>query len=208
VSAGTGDDGLALDRQSGGFDKGRRLVRLPAVGGWLWPARMSPMGAVARVPLSNPPRPSGDIHAVQRPGVPSPFAPADRRRAGRSGSVSGSGGLAATPNDAALAARAALWGRLENVLKVLTKRSVRTGRGGVNWRSIGRSGDRAIMSTLDAQISGGRRGSLRAPWWALAAGAQGAAIGKGAAIVDEQQRRAIAMSRCMLVLPVCVASAG
>ncbi len=64
------------------------------------------------------------------------------------------------------------------------------------------------MSTLDAQVSGGRRGSLRAPWWALAAGAQGAAIGKGAAIVDEQQRRAIAMSRCMLVLPVSVASAS
>jgi hypothetical protein len=41
-----------------------------------------------------------------------------------------------------------------------------------------------------------------------AAGARGAAIGKGAAIVDEQQRSALAMSRCRLVLPVCVASAG
>jgi hypothetical protein len=40
------------------------------------------------------------------------------------------------------------------------------------------------------------------------AGARGAAIGKGAAIVDEQQRPAMAMSRCRLVLPVCVASAG
>jgi hypothetical protein len=40
------------------------------------------------------------------------------------------------------------------------------------------------------------------------AGAQGAAIGKGAAIVDEQQRPAMAMSCCRLVLPVCVASAG
>ena len=32
-------------------------------------------------------------------------------------------------------------------------------------------------------------------------------LGAGAAIVDEQQRPAIAMSRCRLVLPVCVASA-
>jgi hypothetical protein len=35
-----------------------------------------------------------------------------------------------------------------------------------------------------------------------------AAIGKGAAIVDEQQRPAMAVSRCRLVLPVCVASAS
>jgi hypothetical protein len=39
--------------------------------------------------------------------------------------------------------------------------------------------------------------------------ARGAAIGKGSAIVDEQQQRPVmALSRCRLVLPVCVASAG
>ena len=63
---------------------------------------MSPMWAAARVPLSNPPRPR-DFLVFGGPEVLVPFAPADRRRAGRSGSVSGSGGLAAVS-----AARAAL----------------------------------------------------------------------------------------------------
>src|SRR5262249_4492739 len=50
----------------------------------------------------------------RRPGVLL-FAPADRHRAGRSGSGSGSAGLAAVS-----AARAAPWGRLEPVQEVLT----------------------------------------------------------------------------------------
>jgi hypothetical protein len=53
---GTGDGGLALARRSGGFDKGRWPVSWPGDRAGFWPARMSPMWAVARVPLSNPPR--------------------------------------------------------------------------------------------------------------------------------------------------------
>jgi hypothetical protein len=43
--------------RSGGFDKGRRPVRLLADRAGFWPARNGPMRAAARVPLSNPPRP-------------------------------------------------------------------------------------------------------------------------------------------------------
>jgi hypothetical protein len=47
-------------RRSGGFDKGRRPVRLADRAGF-WPARMSPMRAAARVPLPNPSRLTGDL---------------------------------------------------------------------------------------------------------------------------------------------------
>jgi len=51
-----GGDVSVLRGRSGGFDKGRRPVRLLADRAGFWPARMNPMRA-ARVPLSNPPRP-------------------------------------------------------------------------------------------------------------------------------------------------------
>jgi hypothetical protein len=94
-----------------------------------WPARMSPMWAAARVPLSNPPRPWW-LPGLQAALEPRPFAPADRRQPGRRGSGSGSDGLGA-----ASAARAALWGRLETVQKVCTDSGRHgTGRdGGTAW---------------------------------------------------------------------------
>ncbi len=49
-----------------------------------WPARLSPMGAAARVPLSNPPR-LDDYLGFRRP-LSLHFAPADRApEAGRAG---------------------------------------------------------------------------------------------------------------------------
>ena len=62
----SGCDVAAPCGRSGGFDKGRRPVRLPADRAGFWPARMSPMRAAARVPLSNPPRP------WRLPGLPRP----------------------------------------------------------------------------------------------------------------------------------------
>jgi hypothetical protein len=58
---GTGGGGftVARDRRSGGFDKGRWPVRLSSDRAGFRPARISPMWAIARVPLSNPPRPRG-----------------------------------------------------------------------------------------------------------------------------------------------------
>jgi hypothetical protein len=61
---------------SGGFDKGRRPVRLLADRAGFLPARKDPMRAAVRVPLSNPPR------LRDFPGFGGPnsvvFAPADR----------------------------------------------------------------------------------------------------------------------------------
>ena len=43
--------------RSDGFDKGRWPVRCLSDRAGFWPARVSPIWAIARVPLSNPPRP-------------------------------------------------------------------------------------------------------------------------------------------------------
>ena len=51
---GSGDVRAAPCQRSGGFDKGRWPVRLFADRAGFWPARKCPMGAAARVPLSNP----------------------------------------------------------------------------------------------------------------------------------------------------------
>ena len=56
VSHDTGSGGLAISRRSGGFDKGRWPVRWSSDRAGFWPARISPIWAIARVPLSNPPR--------------------------------------------------------------------------------------------------------------------------------------------------------
>jgi hypothetical protein len=82
-----------------------------------WPARVSPIWAIARVPLSNPAAAPGAFWWIGGPGF-CVFAPADRRWRRRSGSASGSGGVRAE-----LAARAARPGRLETVQKVLTRKS-------------------------------------------------------------------------------------
>jgi hypothetical protein len=80
-----------------------------------WPARLSPMGAAARVPLSNPPR-LDDYLGFRRP-LSLHFAPeAGRQRPTareRSGSV--------WPSRPESAARAAPRARLEPVQEVLTK---------------------------------------------------------------------------------------
>jgi V8-like Glu-specific endopeptidase len=65
-TAGTGDRGLAFGRPSGGFDKGRWPVSLLGDRAGFWPARISPIWAIARVPLSNPPRPR-DLSGRLRP---------------------------------------------------------------------------------------------------------------------------------------------
>ena len=52
--------------------------------GWLLPAPVSPMWAIARVPLSNPDAALELSRLIAAPGT-SPFAPADRRWPGRSG---------------------------------------------------------------------------------------------------------------------------
>ena len=49
----------ALCRRSGGFDKGRWPVRYLGDRAGFWPAPVCPIWAIARVPLSNPPRPRG-----------------------------------------------------------------------------------------------------------------------------------------------------
>jgi V8-like Glu-specific endopeptidase len=56
-TAGPGDGGLPFGRRSGGFYKGRWPVSWLGDRAGFGPARMSPMWAIARVPLSNPPRP-------------------------------------------------------------------------------------------------------------------------------------------------------
>src|SRR5262245_33207468 len=78
------------------------------------------MGAAARVPLSNPPRP-WNFSLYGGPSL-SFVAPADRRWARRSGSASGSGGEGRRGGGASGQA-----GRLEDVQKVLTGRGFATG---------------------------------------------------------------------------------
>jgi hypothetical protein len=95
-------------RRSGGFDKGRRAVRLLADRAGFSPARKSPMRAAARVPLSNPPRsrwPSGGSAAApadkclraSRPAL----RPAGRERQREPG-WAGRGGRRERPRGAAL----------------------------------------------------------------------------------------------------------
>jgi hypothetical protein len=47
---GTGDGGLALDKRSGGFDKGRWPVCCLSDRAGFWPARISPIWAIAGFP--------------------------------------------------------------------------------------------------------------------------------------------------------------
>jgi len=79
----------------------------PAIGLPLGPARISPIWAIARVPLSNPPRLRSFCVDCGPHRLPV-SAPADRRGHRRSGSASGSGGVRAES-----AARAARWAALK-----------------------------------------------------------------------------------------------
>jgi len=92
---GTGDDAEAC----GGFDKGRWPVSWPGDRAGFWPARISPMWAIARVPLSNPPRPREAFASIAALCFSRQPTGAWRRRCG---SASGSCG-----ERAVLAARAA-----------------------------------------------------------------------------------------------------
>ena len=92
-----------------GFDKGRWPVRLLADQAGFCLPPVSPMWAIARVPLSNPVA-ALELSRLIAAREPLLFAPADRHWPGRSGSGSVSEGQGAEA-----AARAAPEGRLETV---------------------------------------------------------------------------------------------
>ncbi len=100
----TGNGAPSSRRQSGGFDKGRWPVRWPGDRAGFWPARISPIWAIARVPLSNPSRRrTFGFHCGPRKYLC--FRASRPALVGRSGSVSGSVGQGAEA--AARAARRA-----------------------------------------------------------------------------------------------------
>jgi hypothetical protein len=101
-------------RQSAGFYTGRRLVRLPAIGRASPFAPVSPMGAAAGVPVSNPARPGGFM-GFSGPGS----SRLSRQPTGVSGRERGSH-RRERDQAAESAARAAPWGRLGEAQKVCT----------------------------------------------------------------------------------------
>ena len=141
-------------RQNGAADltRGRWPVRCLGDRAGFWPAPVSPIWAIARVPLSNPPRPLEPLGGGG-PKVLLSFAPADRRWRRRSGS----GGVRAV--SAARAVRRAL----EAVQKVVTDQDrVRKSRGDLALAAVVELGN---SSVLELHNSG--RG-----WW----------MGQGAAV--------------------------
>ena len=77
----TGGRRLASRWRSGGFDKGRRPVRLLADRAGFWPARKSPMRVAARVPFQIRRGPVTSAVLAAAPNGTCFFAPADRRLA-------------------------------------------------------------------------------------------------------------------------------
>jgi hypothetical protein len=108
-----------------GFDKGRWPVRLLADRAGFWPAPVSPMWAIARVPLSNPAA-ALELSKVDRGPKFSAFRASRPALARPPPSASGSGGLGV-----ASAARAAPWAALKTVQKVLTPRGGKADGGGL-----------------------------------------------------------------------------
>jgi len=103
VSRDAGDGGFSLSRRSGGFDKGRWPVRWSSDRAGFWPARISSIWAIARVPLSNPLRLRAEEELrplrslrfrASRPALAPPLRERQRelRRARRVGGASGPAG--------------------------------------------------------------------------------------------------------------------
>jgi hypothetical protein len=110
-------------RRSGGFDKGRLPVRLPGDRAAFWHARVSPIWAAARVPLSNPPRTGNcSVRTAARRSSWSSRQPTGVRPAV-------AGALAGAETQAAVsAARAARRAALKDVQKALTSERARSNR--------------------------------------------------------------------------------